>query len=205
MIVLVTSRIPSTHHIQDIVIHLFGTPGCHIAFALLRDHIRNVSFFRTEIIAHRLGFILLVTIFEKRIAEFLPDRVETESGIHQATVHIHLDFLGLKFDLLIFHIAFPEQISPVRPRHDDGVFRLVGNRSVQPCLLLRYAVQRKHTILSGGYDRIAHNGRHGIGRGNKFLRLSHHVSGEEKQQNNQAFVFQKHSVVICSVLQRANV
>ena len=41
----------------------------------------------------------------------------------------------------------------------------------------------------------------GIGRGYKFLRLSHHVSSEEKQQNNQAFVFQKHSVVICSVLQ----
>ena len=53
--------------------------------------------------------------------------------------------------------------------------------------------------------RIAHNGHHGIGRDYKFLRLSHHVSSEEKQQNNQAFVFQKHSVVICSVLQRANV
>ena len=205
MIVLIASRIPSTHHIQDIVVHLFSTAGRHVAFALLRDHIRNVSFFRAEVIAHRLGLILLVAIFEKRIAEFLPDRVEAESGIHQAAVHIHLDFLGLKFDLLIFHIAFPEQVSPVRPSHDDGVFRLVGNRSVQPCLLLRYAVQRKHTILSGGDERITHNGHHGIGRGNKFLRLSHHVSCEEKQQNNQAFVFQKHSVVICSVLQRANV
>ena len=108
VIMLVASRIPSPLHIQDIVVHLFGTSGRHITFALLRDHICDISFFRTEIIAHRLGFILLVAIFEKRIAEFLPDRVEAESGIHQATVHIHLDFLGLKFDLLIFHIAFPK-------------------------------------------------------------------------------------------------
>ena len=139
---LVAGRILTTHHVQDIPFHLFRSPGGNIPFALLGNHVRDISFLGTEIIPHRLRLILLVALLKQRIAKLLPDRVESKLSEHDATIHIHLNQFGLQLDILVFDIAFPVKICPVASCHHDRIGRLITDRSIQPGLLLRNRIFR---------------------------------------------------------------
>ena len=69
----------------------FRSPGGNIPFALLGNHVRDISFLGTKIIPHRLRLILLIALLKQRIAKLLPDRVESKLSEHDATIHIHLN------------------------------------------------------------------------------------------------------------------
>lgn len=112
MLMLVAGRILTTHHVQDIPFHLFRSPGGNIPFALLGNHVRDISFLGTKIIPHRLRLILLIALLKQRIAKLLPDRVESKLSEHDATIHIHLNQFGLQLDILVFDIAFPVKDMP---------------------------------------------------------------------------------------------
>ena len=92
---LVTGRVASPHHVQDVPFHLLRTSGGDVALALLGDYIGDISLLRAEVVAHGLRLILLLTLFEERIAKLLSDRIQTELRIDNAAVHVHLDQLRL--------------------------------------------------------------------------------------------------------------
>ena len=92
---LVAGGIFTTHHIQDIVVHLLCTTGSYESLSLLGDHIGNIPFLGIEVITHRFRFVLLITILKQRVTELFTDRVETELGKHQAAVQAHLYIFSL--------------------------------------------------------------------------------------------------------------
>ena len=180
MVVLIAGRIFTAYHVHYIVFHLLRAAGCYITFPLLGDHIRNISFPGSKVIAHRLRFILLVAVLKQRVTELLTDRVETEFGEYQTTVHIHLDHFSLQSDLLVFYITFTVQISPVTGSHDNRVLCLISNRRVETGLFFRNGIRSQcRTVSCDRNYRIPHNSQHSIRRGNQLLRIHHQSPGEE--------------------------
>ena len=131
---LIAGGVASTHHVQDVALHLFRTTSGYVTFALLGDYIGDITLFRAEVVAHGLRLVLLLALLEERVTELLSDGIQSELRIDNATVHVHLNQLRLQFDILVFHVAFTKQIGPVACGHDDRVGRLIGDRRIQPIL-----------------------------------------------------------------------
>ena len=134
MIVLVACRISTVRDIHRIVRHLFCGFRHQVSFALLRKDVGRESLPRTEVVSHGLGLDLLFALYEKGIAVLVPRRVECERGVDDAAIHAHLYAFGLQFDVVILHIALPEEVGHVARRHDDRIGGLISNRRLEHAL-----------------------------------------------------------------------
>ena len=132
---VVAGGILPSHHEHVVVSHLLGSSGGNKPFTLLSDYIGYVSLLGPEIIPHGFAFVLLLSVFKERITKFFANRVQTELGKYQTTVHVHLDHFRLEFDLSVLYIPFPKQIGPVTGSHQYGILGLIGNHGIQRILL----------------------------------------------------------------------
>ncbi len=103
------------------VLHLLGRAALQVTLALLRDNIGDEAALRLEVVLHGLGLVCAALVGEHGVAAPRPEAVNTPLGEDRGAVHIHLDIVGIEFQVSVFHrrAAVHERVVP--PRHHERV------------------------------------------------------------------------------------
>ena len=149
----IASRIESLLDIHRAAAVALAVEALHVALALLRVDIGDVSLARLEVIADAVRLILVGTLAEERLARDGTSRVRTARGVDKAAVNGNIDDGSLELEVLILHPAVAVKVSTraaivegdrvlgrVVDRHVEGILapgRRIGRHSV-----LRHGVRQ---------------------------------------------------------------
>ena len=143
MLVVIARGVASLLHVQFIACALLGIVARHVALALLAHHVADKPLLALEVVADGVGLVGRLPVLEDRHTLHHAQRVFHAMGIDRAAVQVHGDDLGGQFDVLvgIVHLAVAIEVGVSVLGKDDGVVRLISDRSIQPILLLGHRIR----------------------------------------------------------------
>ena len=132
----ITCSVLSVLRIEDSCRILLGLATHDETVALLGVDIVDKTFLTFEIILYPVRFVGSTSILEYRQTYRHASGINAAAGMDNTTVHIHLDDVGSKFNLVVpyFSRAIEKGISGTRPHH--RVVRFIEDRSINGIFLL---------------------------------------------------------------------
>ena len=137
MIVIIAGGIFSAMHHQRVIIHLFRLICNQIAFALLCDHMANLTLLCLQVIGNLFRLITIIRILKHRQTfPLILYRIQHATRIQRTAIQRHTDIIGCQLQCLIFHLAFAVHICNSIACHQHRVGRAVLHSSVDHLFFL---------------------------------------------------------------------